>query len=682
MLMIFVITEQNKYTTCFNCLRLFFVTQNNKKNMPEKSKYKYLMEINSPEDLRKLPQDKIPVVCDEVREFMIDTITRTGGHFGAGLGMVELTVALHYVFNTPQDKLVFDVGHQGYPHKILTGRRDSLHTIRQKGGLSGFLKPSESTYDSFGAGHASTSISAALGIATARDINHENYKVAAIIGDGSMTGGLAFEAMNNAGVQKRNMMVILNDNNMSIDANVSAFSNYFNEIFASTTVQSIRSNIWEMTGKLDEFGDRLRKIAGRFEGGVKAIVTPGALFESFGFKYFGPINGHNIHKLIKMLRLTKDINGPVFLHVMTQKGKGYGPAECDIHHLHAIGKIDKDTGKSLAAPSNIERPLYQDVFGEMMLELCRDNPKLIAVTAAMCEGTGLDILLKAMPERVIDVGIAEGHAITFSAGLAIEGILPVVAIYSSFLQRAYDNIIHDVALQNLKVIFAIDRAGLVGADGPTHHGVFDISFLRSIPNQIIAAPKDEQELRNLLFSAVYFYPKAPIAIRYPRGYGLGVQIKEPEHIPLGKSETLRLGSDTAVLALGKMVSPAMGATEILDGQGISCEVINARFAKPLDTEMIDDICSRFDKIITIEEGQKVGGFGSAVLQYINDAATQNPKVLILGIDDVFIEHGMQEELLSDIGLDAKGIARSIAYFSEHGTAEKIIKNAEKINFVK
>ncbi|HOM05958.1 MAG TPA: 1-deoxy-D-xylulose-5-phosphate synthase, partial [Candidatus Kapabacteria bacterium] len=450
--------------------------------------YKYLLKIDSPEDLKKIPLEELPIVCDEVRDFMIDTITKTGGHFGAGLGVVELTVALHYVFDTPTDKIVFDVGHQGYPHKILTGRRDALHTIRQKGGLSGFLKPSESEYDAFGVGHASTSISAALGMATARDLKGENFKVAAVIGDGSMTGGLAFEAMNNAGVQKRDIIVILNDNNMSIDANVSAFSNYFNEIFASSTVQSIRKNVWDLAGKLDTFGDRLRKLAGRIEEGMKAIITPGALFEAFGFTYFGPFNGHNVIKLVKILRLIKELKGPIFLHVMTQKGKGYGPAECDIHNLHAIGKIDKETGKSLSEKPSI--PLYQDVFGETMVELCKQNENIIAITAAMCEGTGLDKLKDVMPERVIDVGIAEGHAVTFAAGLAIQGVLPVVAIYSSFLQRAYDNIIHDVALQNLKVIFAIDRAGLVGADGPTHHGVFDISYLRTIPNQIIAAPKD------------------------------------------------------------------------------------------------------------------------------------------------------------------------------------------------
>ncbi len=623
--------------------------------------YKYLLKINSPVDLKKIPLEELPTVCDEVRDFMIDTITKTGGHFGAGLGVVELTVALHYVFDTPSDKIVFDVGHQGYPHKILTGRRDALHTIRQKGGLSGFLKPSESEYDAFGVGHASTSISAALGMATARDLKGDNFKVTAVIGDGSMTGGLAFEAMNNAGVQKRDIIVILNDNNMSIDANVSAFSNYFNEIFASSTVQSIRKNVWDLAGKLDTFGDRLRKLAGRIEEGMKAIITPGALFEAFGFTYFGPFNGHNVIKLVKILRLIKDLKGPIFLHVMTQKGKGYGPAECDIHNLHAIGKIDKETGKSLSEKPNI--PLYQDVFGDAIVELCQQNDNIIAITAAMCEGTGLDKLKDVMPERVIDVGIAEGHAVTFAAGLAIQGVLPVVAIYSSFLQRAYDNIIHDVALQNLKVIFAIDRAGLVGADGPTHHGVFDISYLRTIPNQIIAAPKDEQELRDLLFSSVYHYPNAPIAIRYPRGFAQGVPITSMKHIPLGKSETLKIGNHLAIIAFGKMVGYSIKVAEMLEKQEISATVINARFAKPLDEDMLKDVFSRFEYVVTVEEGQKIGGFGSAILEFANSIGLK-PNILVLGIEDKFIEHGTQEELLEEIGLDEKGIFKQVVDFLE------------------
>ncbi|ROL62237.1 1-deoxy-D-xylulose-5-phosphate synthase, partial [Bacteroidetes/Chlorobi group bacterium ChocPot_Mid] len=427
------------------------------------SKYKYLMNINSSAELKKLSTKELPIVCDELRDFIIETISKTGGHFGAGLGVVELTVALHYIYDTPQDRIVFDVGHQGYPHKVLTGRRDLLHTIRQKGGLSGFLKPSESEYDAFGAGHASTSISAALGMAAARDIMGKKNRIVAVIGDGALTGGMAYEAMNNCGVQKRDITVILNDNNMSINQNVSAISNYFNELFASPVVEKFRTNIWELTGKMDELGDRIRKVASRVEGGVKAVITPGSLFEAFGFKYFGPINGNNVLKLVRILRLIRDIHGPVLLHIVTQKGKGYKPAEEDSSNLHAIGKIDVNTGKSIIVDSgSSSAPQYYKVLGQSLVELCDNNPKIVGITAAMGEGTGLDLLEKKYPNRYFDVGIAEQHAVTFAAGLAKEGVIPVVAIYSTFLQRAFDQIIHDCALQNLHVVFALDRAGIVG----------------------------------------------------------------------------------------------------------------------------------------------------------------------------------------------------------------------------
>ncbi len=617
-------------------------------------KYKYLYDINSPADLRKLPASALEGVCDEVREYMIDTITQTGGHFGAGLGIVELTVALHYIYNTPADKLVFDVGHQGYPHKILTGRRDLLPTIRQKGGLSGFLKKSESEYDPFGAGHASTSISAALGMAAARDMLGQDHRIIAIIGDGSMTGGLAFEGMNNCGVQKRDITVILNDNDYSIAPNVSAFSNYFNELFASSTVQKIRDNIWELTGRMDELGDRLRVLASRFEDGMKAVITPGVLFEALGFKYFGPINGHNISKLVRMLDRVKDIRGPVFLHVTTQKGKGYAPAEKDIQHLHAIGKIDRTTGKSLKAAS--AGVAYQDIFGEAMVEICRRDDKVVGITAAMPDGTGLDILQKQLPDRVIDVGIAEGHAVTFAAGMANEGVLPVVAVYSTFLQRAYDNIVHDCALQDEHVVFAIDRAGLVGEDGPTHHGVNDFAFLRHIPKMTVMAPKDGAELRDMLYSSLYKYKGGPVAMRYPRGSGPEFELREMREIPLGKSETLRYGDDIAILAIGKMVREAELAAEILAQSGISAEVVNARFVKPLDTDMIDDLCARFNKIITIEDHQIQGGFGSAVAEYMAEARIHGTDLVAHGIPDKFVEHGAQKLLLHDLRLDAEGIA--------------------------
>lgn len=622
----------------------------------EEFNYKYLFDIDSPYDLRKLPVQSLPQVCDEVREFMIDTVTKVGGHFGAGLGVVDLTVALHYVFNTPKDKIVLDTGHQGYPHKILTGRRDLLHTIRQKGGLSGFLKRTESEYDAFGAGHASTSISAALGLATARDLLGQNHKVVAIIGDGAMTGGLAYEAMNNCGFQKRDILVILNDNNISIEPNVSAFSNYFNEFFASNTMVALRERIWHISGKMDTIGDRLRKFASKVEDGVKAIVTPGVLFETLGFNYIGPINGNNVTKLVRILKLIKDMHGPVFLHIVTQKGKGFALAEADSQNLHAIGKIDKVTGKSLVKKPEIPPPpTYNCIFGDAMVEICQMNPKVVGITAAMGDGTGLIKLEKAMPERFFDVGIAEGHAVTFAAGLAAEGIIPVCAIYSSFLQRAYDHLAHDVALQNLHVIFAIDRAGLVGSDGATHHGVLDIAFLRPVQNMILMAPKDEQELRDMLYSAVFSYTQGPVAIRFPRGNGMGVELSPMRILPLGKGEIIRSGTDIAVIALGKMVSEALKSSISLENEGISVEVVNPRFVKPLDTDLIDDLLTRFETIITLEDSQKQGGFGSAVLEYISSIGPIKNRILTLGIPDRVINHGTQEELLSELMLDSEGL---------------------------
>ncbi len=626
--------------------------------------YKFLYDINNPDDLKKLNKSDLPQVCDEVREFMIDTISQIGGHFGAGLGMVELTTALHYVYNTPKDKIVIDTGHQAYPHKILTGRRDELITIRQKGGISGFLKRNESPYDCFGAGHASTSISAGLGFAAARDIKGEDYKVVSIIGDGAMTGGLAYEAMNNAGVLKKDMTVILNDNNMSIAPNVSAWATYFNEIMTSHPLQKVRENIWELTGKLDEVGDRLRKVASKLEEGVKAIVTPGVLFEALGFNYIGPINGNNVLKLVKILEQIKDFKGPVLLHIVTQKGYGYKPAESDKQFLHAIGKIDKVTGKSLAKkPDVAPPPAYQDVFGQAVLEICKENNKVVAITAAMPDGTGLNIVQKEMPEKVYDVGIAEGHAVTFAAGLACEDIIPIVAIYSTFLQRAYDHLVHDIAIQKLKVIFAIDRAGLVGADGPTHHGVLDLSYLRSVQGITLMAPKDAQELRNMLYTAV-LKGKGPIAIRYPRGSAVGYGTEPMKEIEIGKFEVLSEGEDVAILAIGKMVQYASKAVELLKANDINAHLVNARFVKPLDTEMLDDIASKFDLIVTLEENQIQGGFGSAVLEYFAEKDYKNT-IKLLGLPDKFIEHGTQEELHEELKLDSKGLTETIIEFINH-----------------
>lgn len=621
-----------------------------------------LDNIDLPEDIRKLSVSQLPQLCDDVRNHLIDVITSVGGHFGAGLGVVELTVALHYVFNTPKDKIVWDVGHQAYPHKIVTGRKNELHTIRQRHGLSPFLKRTESEYDVFGAGHASTSISAGLGIATARDFKGEDFEVVSIIGDGSMTGGMAYEAMNNCGVQGRKMIVILNDNNFSIAPNVWAIGEHFTRLATTGPVQKFRNNVWDLTGKLDDLGDRIRKVLHRVEGGVKAVLTPGMLFESLGFKYFGPINGHNINQLVKTLSFIRDeLNGPVLLHLSTQKGKGYDPAERDDRALHAIGKIDKTTGQGFPSTKPVVKkaPKYQDVFGDMMTEICDERSDVVAITAAMPDGTGLNRTMVKHPERVIDVGIAEEHAVTLAAGIATEGVTPVVAIYSTFLQRAFDQIVHDCAIQKLHVVFCMDRAGVAGADGPTHHGVLDIAYLRIIQGMVVMAPKDEQELRNMMHTAINVYREGPIAIRYPRGNGEGVELTKPETVEIGVSETVKSGTDLAMLAFGNRVYPALRAAEALESEGISVEVVNARFTKPLDTNMIDDIASRFSTVLTIEDGQREGGFGSAVMEYLQASGQQHVKVTNLGYDDIFVPHGTQEELWQEHGLDEAGIAASM-----------------------
>ncbi|HRK59327.1 MAG TPA: 1-deoxy-D-xylulose-5-phosphate synthase [Candidatus Kapabacteria bacterium] len=631
--------------------------------MSEQSiEYKYLSNIDIPSDLRKLPESALREVADEVREYMVDTITKVGGHFGAGLGVVELTVALHYVFDTPKDKIVIDTGHQGYPHKILTGRKNTLHTIRQKDGLSGFLKRTESEYDEFGAGHASTSISAALGIASARDLLGQDNHVVAVIGDGAMTGGLVYEAMNNCGVQQKKLIVILNDNQMSIAPNVWALSNYFSNLFASPTAQKIRSNIWDMTGKTGELGDRIRTLAHKIEDGLKAVLTPGMLFEALGFNYYGPTNGHNIGNLVKMLQSVKDMNGPVLLHVITQKGKGYKPAEADKQFLHAIGKVDKITGKSTASKPSIPLPpTYQKVFGEALTEICDTNPKVVGITAAMPDGTGLDILAKKYPEKMTDVGIAEGHAVTFAAGMATQGIIPVCAIYSSFLQRAFDHICHDVALQHLHVVFALDRSGVVGADGPTHHGVLDYAYLRIIQGMVVMAPKDEQELRDMLYSAIHDYTKGPVSLRYPRGESQGIALQPMKSIPLGKGEILRSGNDICILAIGNMVYPALKAADILSKNGIEAEIVNARFVKPLDTQLLDELDERHTYFMTVEDGQIQGGFGSAIIEYL---AQNHPgkRIKLHGIEDIYVDHGTQQELWAELCLDAPGIAAKTQEF--------------------
>ncbi|MBP1646954.1 MAG: 1-deoxy-D-xylulose-5-phosphate synthase [Bacteroidetes bacterium] len=622
-------------------------------------KYQVLDNVNIPEDVRKLSEADLKTLCADVRDFLIEVVSKTGGHLGAGLGAVELSVALHYVFDTPKDKLVWDVGHQAYPHKILTGRKDRLHTIRQYHGLSGFLKRSESEYDTFGAGHASTAISAALGMVAARELNGQRYKVVAIVGDGSMTGGMVYEGMNNAGIMKKDMIVILNDNNMSIAPNVWAISNYFTELIANPRYNRLKANVYELTGKLDAWGDRIRRVAARVEGGIKTIVTPGILFEALGFRYFGPVNGHNVSQLVHILKEVKDLPGPILVHVTTEKGKGYKPAEEDIQKLHGVSPFDKVTGVSPKKPGG--PPAYTKVFGQAVVELAGADPTIVGVTAAMPDGTGLDQLQAAFPQRFYDVGIAEQHGVTFAAGLATEGCTPIVAIYSTFLQRAFDQIIHDVALQHLHVIFALDRAGLVGADGPTHHGAFDLSYLRMIPGMVIMSPKNEAELRDMLYTAVQ-YKEGPVALRYPRGNGFGISMREGfQQLPIGKAETLRHGTDAALLAVGAMVDPAMRAAGLLDARGITCEVVNMRFVKPLDLELLESVAARFSSVVTIEDNVVTGGFGSAVAECY--AARQSPvRVKRHGIPDQFIAHGSPEELQAELCLTPAGIASVVQEF--------------------
>jgi len=636
----------------------------------DKSKYKVLFDIDSPADIRKLALPELKTLCSEIREYMVDVISQIGGHFGGGLGTVELTVALHRVFNTPDDQIVWDTGHQAYPHKIVTGRRDQLGTIRRLNGISGFLKRSESEYDSFGAGHASTSISAALGMAVASDINKSNKKVVAVIGDGAMTGGMAYEAMNNSGMLKSNLIVVLNDNQMSIAPNVWQVSKYFTEMISHPEYNRFKGAIWDLTGKLDNFGDRIRKVAVRVEHGIKAIVTPGMLFEALGFRYFGPVNGHNINQLVKLFEQVRELNGPILVHVLSEKGKGYKPAEGHSQRLHASTPFDKITGQAIKKGSAPQS--YTSIFGNALVEVAKNNPKVIGITAAMPDGTGLDILQKELPDRYYDVGIAEEHAVTFAAGMATQGIIPVVAIYSTFLQRGFDQIIHDVALQKLHVVFVLDRAGLVGADGPTHHGTFDLSYLRMIPGMIIMSPKDEAELRDMLYTAVN-YKKGPVAIRYPRGSALGVPLKDGfEELQLAKSELIKSGEDIAILAVGNMVEYAGKAAQLLIEKEISPEIINMRFVKPLDTERLDEIASRFDKIITIEENSIVGGFGSAIAEYFTDKNFKN-NILRIGLPDYFIDHGTQEELHKIIGIDPEGISLKIREFCNNlGTKKEVL----------
>lgn len=616
---------------------------------------RFLSEINSPADLRQLRVEDLQEVANEVRQFIIETTSRVGGHTGASLGAVELAVAMHYVFETPNDKLVWDVGHQAYAHKILTGRRDQLHTIKKYGGLSGFLRREESEYDTFGAGHASTSLSAALGMAVARDKKGEDFHVCALIGDSSLAGGMAMEAINQAGHLKSRLIVLLNDNEMSIAPAVGALTRYLNRIKEAQSYQHLKEEIGDTLESVPHFGERLRRAAKSVKDAIAAAVLPGALVNELGFKYIGYVDGHNVPMLVRALEEAKKVDdGPVIVHALTTKGKGFPNPEKNYYAYHATGPYDIKTGKPLKSGS-VAPPMYTEIFGLTMCELMSQDESIVALTAAMPDGTGLDKILEKHPERAFDVGIAEQHAITFCAGMACEGLKPVAAIYSTFLQRAFDQIIHDVCLQNLNVTFAMDRAGIVGADGPTHHGLLDIAYLRGYPNIVLMSPKDEAEMRDMLLTAIE-HP-APAALRYPRGNGFGVDISEaPKLLEIGKAEILRDGGDIAVLAYGSMVYPSMQAAKNLEKDGIETTVVNARFVKPLDSELILALAQSKRLIVTVEEAYLAGGFGSAVMELLEEnGMLDSVKIVRMGVPDRIVTHGDPKLLLAKYGLDADGI---------------------------
>jgi 1-deoxy-D-xylulose-5-phosphate synthase len=619
--------------------------------------YPLLSAINGPEDLKKLTLDDLITVSAEVRQFIIDIVSTNPGHFGASLGVVELTVALHYAFNTPYDKIVWDVGHQAYAHKILTGRRDVFHTNRKYKGISGFPKPSESEFDAFGVGHSSTSISAALGIALAsQHQNDKDRQVVAIIGDGSLTGGMAYEGLNNAGIEKSNLLVILNDNNMSIDPNVGAMKDYLVDITTSKTYNKVKTEVWNVLGALPN----AQKYAQKIENAIKSIfLKQSNLFESLNFRYFGPVDGHDVIHLTQVFEDLKRIPGPKLLHCITTKGKGFKQAELNQTAYHSPGKFNKVTGEIFTVHSDIPvPPKYQDVFGETLLELALKNEKIIGITPAMPSGCSLKIMMCALPERTYDVGIAEQHAVTFSAGLAIQGMLPFCNIYSSFMQRAYDQMIHDVALQNLNVVFCLDRGGLVGDDGATHHGAFDIAFMRSVPNMIVAAPMDELDLRNMLYTA-QAKEHGPFSIRYPRGRGNYPEWKKAfQEIPVGKGRIIREGSDIAILSIGSAGNIVTEALAKIDLIGITAAHYDMRFVKPIDEDLLHEVFSKFSIILTVEDGVITGGFGSAVLEFMADH-DYSAKVKRMGIPDKFIEQGSTIDLQKECGFDADSIVREV-----------------------
>ena len=621
-------------------------------------KYPLLESINYPDDLKKLSVEQLQQLAQELRQFIIEMISRTPGHFGASLGVVELTVALHYVFNTPYDRIVWDVGHQAYGHKILTGRRDRFNTLRQLNGISGFPSIFESEYDTFGVGHSSTSISAALGMAIAAKLKgEEDRQIVAVIGDGAMTAGLAFEGLNNAGASNANMLIILNDNNMAIDPSVGALSRYLVNFTTSRTYNKIRDEIWNLLSKGKKFGEEAIRMVQKLEGGLKTVLLQQSnFFESLNLRYFGPIDGHDLPLLIRTLEQLKSIKGPKLLHIKTQKGKGYKYAELDQPKWHSTSApFDIETGKPMVEDNGPKPPKFQDVFGYTIIELAEKNDKIVGITPAMPSGSSLKYMMEKMPDRAFDVGIAEQHAVTFAAGLAKEGMIPFATIYSTFLQRAYDQVIHDVALQNLHVVFCIDRAGLVGGDGATHHGVYDLSYLRAIPNMVVSAPMDEVEMRNLMFTAQLEKNDFPFAIRYPRGRGVTIDWRQPMHeVEIGKGRRLKDGKDIAILSIGFIGQEAKKAIDLLEKDGYSVAHYDMRFVKPLDEELLHEVFSNFDRVVTVEENAVMGGFGSAVLEFMAAHGYKND-VLVLGIPDIFIDHGKPEDLKRLAGIDADGI---------------------------
>lgn len=619
-----------------------------------------LDQIESPDQISGLTRPELHQLNDELRDEIIEVVSSVGGHLGASLGVVELTVALHHVFDSPRDKIVWDVGHQAYGHKVLTGRRDRFPTIRQADGLSGFPKRSESVHDTFGVGHSSTSISAALGYAKARDLRKEKHHVVAIIGDGAITGGMAFEGLNNVGETGASMCVILNDNEMSISPNVGAINRYLTEITSGRIYNKFEQQVWDLLGKLPA-GETAQKLAHKAKESLKTFMTPGHLFEALGFRYFGPIDGHDLDLVVETLRDVKRLSGPTLLHVVTEKGKGYSFAEADKLRYHGVTKFDPVKGMlKAAAPATPPPPSYTNVFGEFVLEAAREDRRIVAITAAMPDGTGLVPFREQIPDRFFDVGIAEQHAVTFAAGLACRGMKPVVAIYSTFLQRAYDQLIHDVALQKLNVIFALDRGGVVGADGPTHHGVFDLAYLRCVPDLVVMAPSNELELERMLATSLAF-DDGPIALRYPRGNGLGVAMPETsEPLPIGKAAIVHEGEDILFLGLGTGANVALAVAERLrETDGLDPTVIDARFLKPLDEDLILQLAARHQMVCTFEEGTIRGGFGSAVLELLHERMAQVPTTKIFGLPDHFLAHGTPDEVLAEAGFDVDHIAPQI-----------------------